>query len=78
MRKFRNWRININKDAGALEAYNRFKKAAGLAPWEPPSDLQRYIFDQVFNNPEYDFDKFLELLPSGRKIVECLMQSRRA
>ena len=73
----RSHRININTHPGALEGYNRFKKAAGLAPWEPPSDLQRYIFDQAFDNPEYDFDKFLKLLPSGKKMVGCLMGSRR-
>lgn len=72
-----NWRININTYPGALEGYNRFKKAARLAPWEPPSDLQRYIFDQVFDNPEYDFDKFLEQLQSGAKIVDCFTKSRR-
>lgn len=71
------WRININRDPGALDGYNRFKKALKLPPWAPPSDTQRMAFDTVFNNVHFDFERFLTLCESGSKIAECMRGSRR-
>ena len=71
------WRININRYPGALDAYNRFKKALGLPPWAPPSDSQRIAFDTVFDSPYFDFEKFLELAANGNKLADCMMGSRK-
>ena len=71
------YRINVNTHPGALEGYNRFKKAFGLPYWAPPSDGQRLAFDVVFDNPNYDFERFLELAESGNKLAECMRLSRR-
>lgn len=71
------WRAHLTRDPGAEEGYQRFKKAIGLPPWAPPSDSQRLVFDTVFNNEHFDFDRFLELAASGEKIAECMRKSRR-
>ena len=73
----RKWRINVNTHPGALEGYNRFKKALKLPPWAPPSDSQRMAFDTVFDSPYFDFERFLELAESGSKIAECMRGSRK-
>lgn len=71
------YRINVNTYPGALEGYNRFRKALKLPPWAPPSDAQRLAFDAVFDSEHFDFEHFLKLAESGKKIAECMRGSRK-
>ena len=71
------YRVNINKDPGAFEAYNRFRTALRLPPWAPPSDAQRMAFDFVFGNASYDWEKFLALAAKEPNIAQCIKESER-
>ena len=70
------YRAHVTNDPDAADAYKRLKKALGLAEWEPPSDAQRTAFDYAFIDPEYRFEKFLELAAKGCSMADCLKGAR--
>ena len=71
------YKAHVTNDPIAASAYMLFKKALGLAPWEPPSDIQRLAFDMVYGTEGYDMHEFLRLCALGRSMSDCVEGARK-
>ena len=70
------YRAHVTNDPIANSAYMLFKKALGLALWEPPSDAQRTAFDMAYCG-NYDMNEFLRLAAAGRSMADCIEGAKR-
>lgn len=67
--------VNLYTDQVARDAYQRYKRALGLAIWEPMSDAQRIAFDYAYTQA-LDFNAFLQNLAQGKNLRESYISAR--